>query len=96
MIEREVDLQWTRPLYTGGVSVTRYEICADRLSEEVIAEGEKVSYSGNSSLVYGEVAVTAINSCGQRSHPVNISIPAAGDFTATVAYSYGTSLRSIL
>ena len=86
VIEREVDLQWTRPSYTGGVSVTRYEISADRLSEEVVAEGEKVSYSGNSSLVYGEVAVTAINYCGQRSQPANISIHAAGDFTATVAY----------
>ena len=41
------------------------------------------SYTANSSFVYGEVFVTAVNYCGQESQPAAINITAAGDYAAT-------------
>ena len=77
VIESSVDLQWTRPSYTGGVDVMNYTVSANGRRLEVMDDSETVSYT-TSGLVYGEVQVSAINICGQESQPATINIPAAG------------------
>ncbi|CAI8031893.1 hypothetical protein GBAR_LOCUS18060 [Geodia barretti] len=77
VIESSVDLQWTRPAHTGGVSLTGYNVSANGWSEEATDDGVRVSYTANSSFVYGEVFVTAVNYCGQESQPTAINIAAA-------------------
>ena len=77
VIESSVNLQWTRPSYTGGVDVTNYRVSANGRRLEVMDDSETVSYT-TSGLVYGEVQVSAINTCGQESQPATINIPAAG------------------
>ena len=77
VIESSVDLQWTRPSYTGGVDVMNYTVSANGRRLEVMDDSETVSYT-TSGLVYGEVQVSAINTCGQESQPATINIPAAG------------------
>ena len=75
-----VDLEWTRPAYTGGdgVTVDEYTVSANGQSVPVPDSSEMVSYT-SSGLIYGEVLVTAINSCGQESQsPLIIDIPALG------------------
>ena len=86
VIESSVDLQWTRPAHTGGVSLTGYNVSANGWSEEATDDGVRVSYTANSSFVYGEVFVTAVNYCGQESQPTAINIAAAGDYAATQVY----------
>ena len=78
VIESSVDLQWTRPSYTGGVDVMNYTVSANGRRLEVMDDSETVSYT-TSGLVYGEVQVSAINTCGQESQPATINIPAAGE-----------------
>ena len=78
VIESSVTLQWTRPSYTGGVSLMNYSVSANGQTWPVSDERELVSYT-TSGLVYGEVQVTAINSCGQQSLTTSINIPAEGD-----------------
>ena len=78
VIESSVDLQWTRPSYTGGVDVINYTLRANGRRLEVMDDSETVSYT-TSGLVYGEVQVSAINTCGQESPPATINIPAAGE-----------------
>ena len=78
-----MDLKWTRPAYTGGVSLTGYNISANGWSEETMDDGDRVSYTANSSFVYGEVFITTVNYCGQESQPAAINITAAGDYAAT-------------
>ena len=80
VIESSVDLQWTRPSYTGGVDVMNYTVSANGRRLEVMDDSETVSYT-TSGLVYGEVQVSAINTCGQESQPATINIPAAGNST---------------
>ena len=88
-VESSVGLQWTRPAYTGGVSLTGYNISANGWSEEAMDEGVRVSYTANSNFLYGEVFVTAVNYCGLKSQPAAINIIiAAGDY----ASMYGISL----
>ena len=73
-----VDLQWTRPSYSGGVPVADYTVSANNgIVTGNIAEDdmERVQYSA---LVYGGVNITTINSCGQESTPATINIPASG------------------
>ena len=77
VIESSVYLQWTRPSYTGGVDVMNYTVSANGRRLEVMDDSETVSYT-TSGLVYGEVQVSAINTCGQESQPATINIPAAG------------------
>ena len=77
VIESSVDLQWTRPSYTGGVDVMNYTVSANGRRLEVMDDSETVSYT-TSGLVYGEVQVSAINTCGQKSQPATINIPAQG------------------
>ena len=77
VIESSVDLQWTRPSYTGGVDVMNYTVSANGRRLEVMDDSETVSYT-TSGLVYGEVQVSAINTCGQESQPATINIPAKG------------------
>ena len=74
-----VDLEWTRPSYTGGdgVTVDEYTVSANGQSEIVSDSSEVVSYT-STGLIYGEVLVTAINSCGLESLPTSITIPASG------------------
>ena len=86
VIESSVDLQWTRPSYTGGVPLAYYNVSANGRRLEVMDDSETVSYT-TSGLVYGEVQVSAINTCGQESQPATINIPAAGDFNETVLVS---------
>ena len=78
VIESSVDLQWTRPFYTGGVDVMSYTVSANGRRLEVMDDSETVSYT-TSGLVYGEVQVSAINTCGQESQLSTINIPAEGN-----------------
>ena len=77
VIESSVDLQWTRPSYTGGVDVMKYTVSANGRRLEVMDDSDSVSYT-TSGMVYGEVQVSAINTCGQESQPATINILAAG------------------
>ena len=54
-----------------------YTVSANGRRLEVMDDSETVSYT-TSGLVYGEVQVSAINTCGQESQPAIINIPAAG------------------
>ena len=78
VIESSVTLQWTRPSYTGGASLMNYSVSANGQTWPVSDEKELVSYT-TSGLVYGEVQVTAINSCDQQSLTTSINIPAEGE-----------------
>ena len=55
-----------------------YTVSANGRRLEVMDDSETVSYT-TSGLVYGEVQVSAINTCGQESQPATINIPAAGE-----------------
>ena len=79
IIEDIVELQWSRPTSTGGVGVTvmEYRVTANDRTETVISSDEMVTYT-SSGLIYGDVQVTAINSCGQRSDPATLTIPTSG------------------
>ena len=84
VIENSVDLQWTRPSYTGGVDVVNYIISSTNgITVTVENSSEVVQYSPG--LVYGEVQVSAINTCDLESQPATINIPAAGDLAASIA-----------
>ena len=80
VIESSVTLQWTRPSYTGGVSLMNYSVSANDQTWPVSDERELVSYT-TSGLVYGEVQIRAINSCDQQSLTTSINIPAEGELT---------------
>ena len=77
LVKSSVGLQWIRPVYTGGVAVTKYKITANGRKEEVRDESETITYT-TTGLVYGEVQVSAINLCGLESQPANLNIPAEG------------------
>ena len=70
VIVSSVDLEWIRPSYTGsrGVSVTTYTVSANGGTVVVSDDSEVVRYTSQS-LIYGDVLVSAINSCGQQSIP---------------------------
>ena len=55
-----------------------YSVSANDQTWPVSDERELVSYT-TSGLVYGEVQVTAINSCDQQSLTTSINIPAEGE-----------------
>jgi hypothetical protein len=76
VIESSVDLQWTRPSYTGGVAVVNYTVSANGKRLEVANSSQIVRFN-TSYLIYGEVLVLAINTCGQENQPAAINIPAA-------------------
>ena len=78
VIESSVTLQWTRSSYTGGVPLMSYSVSANGQTWPVSDERELVSYT-TSGLVYGEVQVTAINSCGLQSLTTSINIPVSGE-----------------
>ena len=77
VIESSVNLQWTRPSYTGGVAVMKYSVSANGRRQTVADSSYSVSYT-TSYLVYGDVMVSAINTCGLESQPAAINIPAKG------------------
>ena len=78
VIESSVDLRWTRPSYTGGI--VNYIISSTNgITVTVEDSSEVVQYSPG--LVYGEVQVSAVNTCDLESQPAVINIPAAGDYT---------------
>ena len=79
IIEDTVALQWSRSTSTGGGGVTamEYRVTANDQTETVISSDEVVTYT-SSGLIYGDVQVTAINSCGQRSDPATPTIPTSG------------------
>ena len=56
-----------------------YTVSANGRRLEVMDDSETVSYT-TSGLIYGEVQVSAINTCGQESQPATINIPAAGTY----------------
>ena len=74
-----VALQWSSPTYTGGgeVTVMEYRVTANDQTETVISSDEMVTYT-SSGLIYGDVQVTAINSCGHESDSANVNISASG------------------
>ena len=90
MIESSIDLQWTRPSYTGGVALAKYTVMWDdtdnMMDMDVEDSSDKVQYSLG--LVYGQVLVSAINTCGQESEPAIITIPASGDYITYTAKLY--------
>ena len=73
-----MELQWTGPSYTGRIRLDDYTVSNRGHVENVTNSSVTVNYS-TSRLVYGEVLVSAVNYCGQRSQPTNINIPAAGN-----------------
>jgi hypothetical protein len=77
MIEASVTLQWSRPTYTGGVPFMNYNITANGQTEPVTEAAQVVTYNATPP-VYGNVAVSTINSCGQNSEPATLNIPAKG------------------
>ncbi|CAI8044939.1 hypothetical protein GBAR_LOCUS24880 [Geodia barretti] len=91
VIERSVDLQWTRPSYTGGVAVVNYRVSTSGGTVTVEDTSEDVKYSPG--LVYGEVQVLAINTCGLESQQAAINIPAAGDCIAMDLWVYIVLLK---
>ena len=76
VIVSSVDLQWSRPSYTGsrGVSVMNYTVSANGGTLVVSDDSEVVRYTSQS-LIYGDVLVSAINSCEQESTPALLNIP---------------------
>ena len=80
VIVSSVDLEWSRPSYTGsrGVSVMNYTVSANGGTVVVSDDSEVVRYTSQS-LIYGDVLVSAINSCGQESIPALLNIPALGN-----------------
>ena len=80
VIQTSVDLQWTKPSYTGGVGAHSYRVSVNGWTETVEDNKERVQYSPG--LIYGEVLVSVINTCGQESQPVTINIPAKGSHMA--------------
>ena len=78
-----MDLQWTGPSYNGGIRLDHYTVSNRGHVENVTNSSVTVNYS-TSRLVYGEVLVSAVNYCGQRSQPTNINIPAAGEITSSL------------
>ena len=91
MIKSSVDLQWTRPSYTGGVDVVNYKISSTNGTTVTVEDSsEVVQYSPG--LVYGDVQVSAINTCDLESQPAVINIPAAGDY---IAIAIATSLANM-
>ena len=79
VIVSSVDLEWSRPSYTGsrGVSVKNYTVSANGGTVVVSDDSEVVRYTSQS-LIYGDVLVSAINSCGQESTPALLNIPTSG------------------
>ena len=79
VIVSSVELEWSRPSYTGsrGVSVTNYTVSANGGTVVVSDDSEVVRYTSQS-LFYGDVLVSAINSCGQESTPALLNIPTSG------------------
>ena len=79
VIESSVDLEWSRPSYTGSrvVSVMNYTVSANGGTVVVSDDSEVVRYTSQS-LFYGDVLVSAINSCGQESTPALLNIPISG------------------
>ena len=72
VIKSSVDLEWSRPSYTGsrGVSVMSYTV--------VVSDDSEVVRYTSQSLIYGDVLVSAINSCEQESTPALLNIPTSG------------------
>ena len=79
VIVSSVELEWSRPSYTGsrGVSVMNYTVSANGGTVVVSDDSEVVRYT-RQSLIYGDVLVSANNSCGQESTPVLLNIPTSG------------------
>ena len=76
-----VDLQWTRPSYTGGVPLANYTVSSTNgLTRELVvpAGGNETVRYVTPALVYGIVSVSAINSCGQKSLQASVSISYSG------------------
>ena len=82
VIVSSVELQWMRPSYTGsrGVSVMNYTVTANGGTVVASDDSEVVSYT-SPPLIYGDVLVTAVNSCGQKSSPSLLNIPASGNLS---------------
>ena len=93
VIESSVDLEWSRPSYTGsrGVSVMNYTVSANGGTVVVSDDSEVVRYTSQS-LIYGDVLVSAINSCGQESTPALLNIPTSGIATSCVVFSFDMSI----
>ena len=97
VIVSSVDLEWSRPSYTGsrGVSMN-YTVSANGGTVVVSDDSEVVRYTSQS-LIYGDVLVSAINSCGQESiRPALLNIPASGIATSCMVFSFDMSIQNHL
>ena len=67
VIESSVDLEWSRPSYTGsrGVSVMNYTVSANGGTVVISDDSEVVRYTSQS-LIFGDVLVSVINSCDKK------------------------------
>ena len=94
VIESSVDLEWSRPSYTGsrGVSVMNYTVSANGGTVVVSDDSEVVRYTSQS-LIYGDVLVSVINSCGQQSIRVLLNISTSGSNLQHMCLSYLNSLE---
>ena len=95
VIVSSVELQWMRPSYTGsrGVSVMNYTVTANGGTVVVSDDCEVMSYN-IPSLIYGDVLVTAVNSCGQRSSPSLVNIPVSGNLSVSYSIIFKVNLSS--
>ena len=58
-----------------------YTLSANGQTVTITSSDDVVIYT-SSSLIYGTVQVTAINSCGQESEPASLTIPTSGLYRA--------------
>ena len=72
-----------------------YTVSANGRRLEVMDDSETVSYT-TSGLVYGEVQVSAINTCGQESQPATINITAEGELEIRKTFACQQSEHSSL
>ena len=68
-----------------------YTVSANGGTVVVSDDSEVVRYTSQS-LVYGDVLVSAINSCGRESTPALLNIPTSGIATSCMVFSFDMSI----
>ena len=73
-MEVSVAIEWSRPFYTGEVSLMGYAITANGQTVAFYDTNAAVRYV-SPYVIYGDASISAVNSCGQLSQPTSINIP---------------------